>query len=56
MILSGHIINNVDLELSNSKKNIFKIGFKNIMVFTPGTKYCQDIKGNNIEIYILFLI
>ena len=53
MILSNYIINNTDLELSNSKKNISGIEFKNAIISTLKIKYCWGIKGNNIKIYIL---
>ena len=56
IILSDHIINNINLELNNFKKNIFKIKFKNAIIFILKIKYYWDIKGNNIEIYILSLI
>ena len=52
MILSSHIIDNADLKLNNSKKNIPRIEFKNIIIFILKIKYYQDIKGNNIKIYI----
>ena len=39
MILSSYIINNIDLELNNSKENIFRIGFKNIIISILKTKY-----------------
>ena len=39
MISSNYIINSVDLELSDSKKNISKIKFGNMMVSAPETKY-----------------
>ena len=40
MILFNYIINNIDLELSNSEENISKIGFGSIMVFILEIKYC----------------
>ena len=39
IILSGHVINSVNLELSNSEKNILRIEFKGIMVFVLEIKY-----------------
>ena len=56
MILFNYIIDNIDLELNNFKKNNFGIKFGNIIVFILKTKYYQGIKGNNIKIYVLSLI
>ena len=53
MILSDYIIDGVDLESSNSKESISGIGFGGVMMFAPGTKYHQGIKGSDIEIYVL---
>ena len=39
MILSSHVINNIDLELNNSEESIPRIEFRGIIIFTPGTKY-----------------
>ena len=39
IILFSYIIDNIDLELNNSKKNIPKIEFKNIIIFMLKTKY-----------------
>ena len=39
IILSSHIINDIDSELNNSEKNIFGIGSKDIIIFTPRIKY-----------------
>ena len=52
IILSNYIIDGIDLELNNSKKNILGIGSGDIIISTPETKYYWDIKGNNIKIYI----
>ena len=53
IILFNHIIDNIDLKLNNSKENILKIGFKNVIISTLKIKYYQSIKGNNIKIHIL---
>ena len=53
MILFSHIINDVNLELSDSEENISRIKFKNIIISTPETKYHQGIKGSGIKIYVL---
>ena len=53
MILSGYIINNIDLKLSNSKENIPKIGFGGVMIFALKIKYYWGIKGSNIKICVL---
>ena len=52
IILFSYIIDNIDLKLNNSKKNNSKIGFKNIIISISKIKHHQDIKGNNIKIYI----
>ena len=52
MISSGHIINNVNSELNNSKKNIPRIGSRDTTAFAPETKYHQGIKKNNIKIHV----
>ena len=56
MILSSYIINSADSELSNSKENILRIGFRDIIISILEIKYYWDIKGNNIKIHISFLI
>ena len=53
MILSNHIINNADSELSNSEENIPRIKSGNIIISILEIKYYQGIKGNNIEICVL---
>ena len=32
IILSSHIINNINLELNNSKKSISRIGFRDVII------------------------
>ena len=39
MILFSYIIDGADSELSNFKKNIFKIRSKDIIIFIPKIKY-----------------
>ena len=39
MILSNHIIDNINLKLNNFKKNISGIKFRNIIIFAPEIKY-----------------
>ena len=55
IILSGHIINNIDLELNNSEKSIFRIESGGVIISILKTKHYWDIKGNNIKIYVLSL-
>ena len=55
MILFSHIINSANSELNNSKKNIPRIKFRNVIIFILEIKYYWGIKGSNIKIYILFL-
>ena len=56
MILSGYIIDDIDLKLNNSKKNIFGIKFRGAMVFVLEIKYYWGIKKSDIEIYVSSLI
>ena len=53
IILFNYIINSVDLESSDSEKNIFKIRSGDTIASAPKIKYCRGIKENNIKIYIL---
>ena len=39
MILSGHIIDSIDLELNNFKENISRIKSGGVTVFILGIKY-----------------
>ena len=52
IILFNYIINGVDSELNNFKKNIFGIESRNTIISILRTKYHQGIKRNDIKIYI----
>ena len=39
MILSGYVIDSINLELNNSKENISEIKFKSVTVSTSKIKY-----------------
>ena len=52
MILSNHIIDGIDSELNDFKKNIPRIEFRGIMIFISEIKHRRGIKGNNIKICV----